>query len=98
MRMTPKRLAVLVDESARSVGNILLPQSAIKEAASGKVVSRGDDVPVEIGDRVAFKLHPTTRRTVDGEEVIFMTVDEVLAVIGDGVASRPERAMPRIYQ
>ncbi len=85
------RLAVkYVEKEEKTEGGIVLPDTAKKEKPQqGKVVAIGngcfeeDDTPdVKVGDMVVFDKFAGTEVTVDGEDFIVVSIDDVLAVIG----------------
>jgi chaperonin GroES len=86
------RVVVQREESEeRTSGGILLPDSAKNKPTRGVVVSVGDGrvlnngyrAPMQLkaGDRVLFTSYAGEQIEVDGEEVILMSENEVLAVI-----------------
>ena len=74
-----------------TAGGIVLPDTAQEKPQQGRVLSVGDGkllpdgshVAPEIseGDRVVFNSYAGSEVTVDGEELLILNVDEVLAVI-----------------
>ena len=72
-------------------GGIVLPDSTRERPQHGRVLSVGDGkllpdgthVAPEIneGDRVVFSAYAGAEVTVDGEELLILNVDEVLAVL-----------------
>ena len=72
-------------------GGIVLPDSAKEKPKQGRVVSLGDgklldngkraQFQVKEGDRVLFTSYAGNEVTVDGEELLIMTEDDILAVV-----------------
>ena len=72
-------------------GGIMLPDSAKEKPKQGKVLSVGDGkrlengqrakLYVKEGDRVLFSSYAGNEVTVDGEELLIMSEDDVLAVL-----------------
>jgi chaperonin GroES len=84
---------IVVKASAREEvtrGGIVLPDTAKEKPQEGEVVAvgpgrvleNGKTVPMEvnIGDRVLFAKYGGTEVKVDGEELIILRQDDVLAV------------------
>ncbi len=94
MKLRPlgdKILVKRVEAETKTKSGIVLPDSAKEKPKRGKVLSVGDGkrlengqrAPVEIkkGDEVIFTSYAGTEIKVDGEELMIMSVDDVLAVI-----------------
>lgn len=74
-----------------TAGGIVLPDSAKEKPQQGRVLSVGDGrlLPdgtraghqVSEGDRVLFGSYAGTEVEVDGEELLIMSEDEILAVV-----------------
>ena len=74
-----------------TAGGIVLPDSAKEKPLQGRVLSLGDGRllsdgtrathQVNEGDRVLFTSYAGTELIVDGEEVLIMKEDEILAVL-----------------
>lgn len=85
---------VLERESSESktAGGIVLPDSAkdkpargvVKAVGEGKLNKDGRRVPlqVKVGDRVLFSSYAGDEFKVDGNELLLMREDDILAVIG----------------
>jgi chaperonin GroES len=75
----------------KTAGGILLPDSAKEKPKQGKVLSVGDGKLLENGkrasfqlkegDRVLFSSYAGNEVSVDGEEFLIMSEDDVLAVL-----------------
>ena len=74
-----------------TAGGIVLPDSAKEKPKEGKVIALGDgkvldkgeraEFQVKKGDIVLFTSYAGTEVTVDGEEYLIMTEDDILAVV-----------------
>ncbi len=94
MRVVPLGEKVVVKRlEAEEVtsGGIVLPDSAREKPKQGRVLSVGDGTlladgsraahAVKEGDRVLFNSYAGTEVQVDGEELLIMGEDEILAVV-----------------
>ena len=74
-----------------TAGGIVLPDSAKEKPKQGRVLSVGDgralpeggraDLQVKEGDRVLFESYGGTEVTVDDEELLILSENDILAVI-----------------
>ena len=79
------------DESEQTIGGIIIPDSAKEKPQKGKVIAAGqgkknDDgtrlsLDVKEGDKILFGKYSGQEIKMDGEELLIMREDEVLAVI-----------------
>ena len=86
-RVLIKRL----EAEAKTAGGIVLPDTAKEKPKQGKVVALGTgrlldsgetaDFQVKKGDIVLFGSFAGTEVTVDGEEYLLMSEDDVLAIV-----------------
>ncbi len=94
MKVVPLNDKIVVKrlESAdKTAGGILLPDSAKEKPREGKVRSVGNgkmldsgkrsSFQVKEGDRVLFTSYAGTEVTIDGEEYLILTEDDILAVL-----------------
>ena len=94
MKVVPLNDKIVVKrlESAdKTAGGILLPDSAKEKPREGKVRSVGNgkmldsgkrsSFQVKEGDRVLFTSYAGTEVTIDGEEYLILTEDDLLAVL-----------------
>ena len=94
MKVVPLGEKVVVKRLAAeemTAGGIILPDMAKDKPAQGRVLSVGDGslLPdgtraghqVSEGDRVLFRNDPGTEVVVDGEELLIMSEDEILAIV-----------------
>tara|TARA_B100001123_G_scaffold451180_1_gene628117 strand:- start:7188 stop:7484 length:297 start_codon:yes stop_codon:yes gene_type:complete len=81
----------LEDESEQTIGGIIIPDSAKEKPQQGKVIAAGqgkknDDgtrlsLDVKEGDKILFGKYSGQEIKMDGQELLIMREDEVLAVI-----------------
>src|SRR5215813_11543463 len=86
-RVIIKRL----DEERTSPGGIVIPDSATEKPIKGKVVAVGKGkilengeiraLDVKVGDNILFGKYSGTEVKVDGEELLVMREEDVMAVI-----------------
>ena len=77
-------------EEEKTKGGIIIPDTAkekplegiVKAVGSGKALKNGKVVPLDVkeGDRVLFGKYSGTEVKVDGEELVLLREDDVLAV------------------
>ena len=80
-----------LDAETRTAGGIVLPDSAKEKPQQGRVLSVGDgrqlpdgsraECQVQEGDRVVFAAWGGTEIKVDGEEVLILREEDILAVM-----------------
>ena len=80
-----------VEEERKTVGGIIIPDTAKEKPQEGKIVAAGpgkrdDDgkrIPLEVkeGDRILFSKYAGTEIKINGEEHIFMREDDILAIL-----------------
>jgi chaperonin GroES len=81
-----------IEESAPAKGAIIIPDTAKEKPQQGKVLAVGNGkilengtkraLDVKVGDRILFGKYTGSDLKIDGEEVLILREDEVLAVIG----------------
>ncbi len=86
-----KILVKRLEPDEKTAGGIVLPDTAKEKPKEGKVIALGSgktldsgekvEFQVKIGDRVIFASYAGSEVTVDGEEYILMSEDDILAVI-----------------
>jgi chaperonin GroES len=86
-RIIVKRL----EEERTSAGGIIIPDSATEKPIQGKVVAVGKgkiledgsvrSLDVKIGDKVLFGKYGGTEVKVDGDDLLVMREEDVMAVI-----------------
>ena len=87
-RVVIKRL----EEEQKTPGGIVIPDSAAEKPQRGEVVAVGNGKALEngdvrkpevaVGDKVMFGKFSDTEIKIDGEEVVVMREDDILAVLG----------------
>ncbi len=94
MKIRPLHDRVVVsrlEEEKTSAGGIVLPDSATEKPSKGKIVAVGNGkitdsgelraLDVKIGDTVLFGKYSGTEVKVDGDELLVMREDDIMAVI-----------------
>ena len=94
MKVVPLNDKIVVkrlEAEEKTAGGILLPDTAKEKPKQGRVLSLGEGrrldngkrAPFQVkeGDRVLFTSYAGTEVTIDGQEHLIMTEDDILAVI-----------------
>jgi chaperonin GroES len=94
MKLRPLHDRVIVkrmEEERMSAGGIVIPDSATEKpvrgevlaVGNGKILESGEKRPLDIsvGDRVLFGKYSGTEVKVDGEELLVMREEDIMAVI-----------------
>jgi chaperonin GroES len=94
MKIRPLHDRVVVkrkEEERTTASGIVIPDSAAEKPAEGVILAVGtgkkDDngksiaLDVKVGDKVLFKSYGGTPVKVDGEELLVMTEDDILAIV-----------------
>jgi chaperonin GroES len=94
MKIKPLNDRVLVlreDEEQKSVGGIIIPDTAKEKPQRGKVVAVGTGkigkdgkrIPLEVkaGDRILFGKYAGTEINIDNVEHVFMREDDILSIL-----------------
>ena len=86
-RIIVKRL----EEERTSAGGIIIPDSATEKPIQGKVIAVGNGkiledgsvrkLDVKVGDKILFGKYGGTEVKVDGEDLLVMREEDVMAVI-----------------
>ena len=87
-----------IEESEKTAGGIIIPDTAKEKPQEGEVVAvgsgaRGDDneiIPLEVkaGDRVLFGKWSGTEVKIDGEELLIMKESDILGIIEQTAAAK----------
>ena len=87
-----------LDEGEQNIGGIIIPDSAKEKPQQGKILAVGDGKVTEEGKRIAMDVSPGNvilfgkysgqDITIDGEDYLIVTEDEVLAVIDTDATHR----------
>ena len=88
-RLIVKRM----EEERTSPGGIVIPDSAAEKPSRGEVIAAGNGkrndsgeivaMDVKVGDKVLFGKYSGTEVKVDGEDLLVMREEDVMAVIED---------------
>jgi chaperonin GroES len=80
-----------VEEERTSPGGIVIPDSAAEKPMRGEIISVGNGkvlengelraLQVKVGDKVLFGKYSGTEIKVDGEELLVMREDDLMAVL-----------------
>lgn len=80
-----------LEAEEKTAGGIVLPDTAKEKPKQGRVLSLGNgkllengkraNFQVKEGDRVLFTSYAGNEVTIDGEEYLIMTEDDILAVV-----------------
>jgi chaperonin GroES len=94
MKVVPLNDKIVVkrlEAEEKTAGGILLPDTAKEKPKQGRVLSLGEGkrldngkrAPFQVkeGDRVLFTSYAGSEVTIDGQEHLIMTEDDILAVI-----------------
>ncbi|MFL5328200.1 MAG: co-chaperone GroES [Gemmataceae bacterium] len=94
MKVVPLNDKIVVkrlEAESKTAGGIVLPDNAKEKPRQGKVLSLGDGklldsgkrakFQIKEGDRVLFSSYGGQEVTVDGEEYLIMTEEDILAVV-----------------
>ena len=81
-----------LEAEEKTKGGIIIPDTAKEKPMQGKVLAVGNGrvlengkklpLDVKVGDRILFGKYSGTEIKIDGEEVLVVREDEVLAVMG----------------
>ena len=81
-----------IEEKETAKGGIIIPDTAKEKPQEGEVLAVGNGkildngtkvaLDVKVGDKILFGKYSGTDMKIDGEEVLILREDEVLAVLG----------------
>jgi chaperonin GroES len=84
-------LATRLESETKTKGGIIIPESAKEKPLEGKILAVGDGkllddgtvrkLAVKKGDKILFGKYAGTEIKMDGEEVVILREDDVLAII-----------------
>ena len=96
MKMRPLHDRVIVkrmEEESTSPGGIVIPDAAAEKPIKGKVIAVGNGkilengdvrmLDVKVGDTVLFGKYAGTEVKLEGEELLVMKEDDIMAIIQD---------------
>lgn len=94
MNIRPLHDRVLVrrtEEERKSAGGIIIPDNATEKPNQGEIIAAGNgqitdsgnvrEMDVKVGDMVLFGQYAGTEVKVDGETLLMMKEDDILAVV-----------------
>lgn len=94
MKLEPSHDRIVVkrlEEEQKTAGGIIIPDTAKEKPQQGKVMAAGDGkfrdngtrspLDVKVGDRILFSKYAGTDIKVEGEELLIMREDDVLAIV-----------------
>ena len=94
MKIRPLHDRVVVrrkEEDSTSAGGIVIPDSAAEKPSTGEILATGNGkitdsgevraLDVKVGDTVYFGKYSGTEIKVDGEELLIMREDDIIAVV-----------------
>ena len=94
MKIRPLHDRVIVkrlEEEKTSPGGIIIPDTAAEKPVQGKIVAVGKgkiledgkvrELDVKVGDKILFGKYSGTEVKVDGEDLVVMREEDVMAVI-----------------
>jgi chaperonin GroES len=94
MKMRPLHDRLVVkrtEEDKTSPGGIVIPDSAAEKPIKGEVVAVGNGkvldtgavraLDLKVGDKVLFGKYSGTEVTIDGDDLVVMREDDVMAVL-----------------
>jgi len=94
MKLRPLHDRVIVkriEEEKTSAGGIVIPDSAAEKPIRGKVLAVGNGkildngeqrkLDVKVGDKVLFGKYSGTEVKVEGEELLVMREDDIMAIV-----------------
>ena len=95
MKFSPLHDRVLIkvlDSEEKTAGGIIIPDTAKEKPQEGEVVAVGNGLVLDngelrpldlkVGDKVLFGKYSGTEVKVDGEDLLVMKEDDVMAVFG----------------
>jgi chaperonin GroES len=96
MKIRPLHDRVIIrrlEEERKSAGGIVIPDSAAEKpirgeivaVGNGKILDNGDvrSLDVKVGDKVLFGKYSGTEIKVEGEDLVVMREDDIMAVLAD---------------
>ena len=94
MKLRPLHDRVIVkrmEEERMSAGGIVIPDSATEKPSRGEILAVGNGkilengekraLDIKVGDKVLFGKYSGTEVKVDGEELLVMKEDDIMAVV-----------------
>jgi chaperonin GroES len=87
MKVKPLADRVMVKlekNEAKTVGGIIIPDTAQEKTQQGKVVEIGDDkevIKVKVGQKVMYDKYAGTQIKINGEEHLILKMADIIAVV-----------------
>lgn len=94
MKLRPLQDRILVkrvEEETKTAGGLFIPETAKEKPQRGEIIAVGNGkktedgkvlpLDVKVGDTVLFGKYSGTEIKVDGEELLMMREDDILAVV-----------------
>jgi len=91
--LSDRVLVVRVEETDKTTGGIIIPDTAKEKPREGKVMAvgpgkwgeNGKRIPMEVkkGDSILFGKYAGSEIKIDGEEHLIMTEDDILGIMGN---------------
>ena len=91
-----------IDEEEKSVGGIIIPDTAKEKPSQGKIVAVGSGarnengeitpLDVRVGDTILFGKWSGTEIKIDGEELLIMKESDVMGILEAQKASKKKAA------
>ncbi|MEK7322757.1 MAG: co-chaperone GroES [Pseudomonadota bacterium] len=94
MKVRPLHDRVIVrrlDEERKTAGGIVIPDSAAEKPVRGEIIAVGNGkildngdvraLDVKVGDKVLYGKYSGTEVKVDGQELLVMREDDIMAVL-----------------
>ncbi len=94
MKIRPLQDRVIVkreEEESKTKGGIIIPETAKEKPIAGKVIAVGNGkiledgkvrvLDVKKGDKILFSKYAGTEIKIDGEELLMMREEDILAVV-----------------
>jgi chaperonin GroES len=95
MKLRPLHDRVIIKREAeerKSPGGIVIPDTATEKPTYGKVLAVGNGklldngtvraLDVKVGDKILFGKYSGTEVKLDGEEVVVMREEDIMAIVG----------------
>ena len=89
--LSDRILVERVEESEKTKGGIIIPDTAKEKPAEGKIVATGNgrmgedgkllSMDVKVGDRVLFSKYGGTEVKIEGVDYLIMRQDDVLGIV-----------------
>ena len=91
-----------IEEDAKTVGGIIIPDTAKEKPQQGEIVAAGPGarnekgelvaLDVKAGDRILFGKWSGTEVKIDGEELLIMKESDILGILDGAAASKKKAA------